>query len=53
MIEMSSQRKMRKDLQESQTDPENVTIITEDGGRKVLTWKEYQLYLNPKKEEGE
>jgi len=50
---MSSQRQMRKDLQVSQQNPINVSIVTEDGGRKVITWKEYQNLLNPKKEEGE
>ena len=50
---MSSQRQMRKDLQVSQKNPSNVTIISKDGGRKVLTWKEYQAYLNPPKEEEE
>lgn len=48
---MSSQRQMRKDLQKSQKNPINVTIISEDGGRKVLTWKEYQAYLNPEEVE--
>ena len=42
---MSSQRKIRAEKRADNQDPINVTIVTEDGGRKVLTWKEYQKHL--------
>ena len=44
---MSSQRKARAELREENKDPKNVTIIAADGGRKVLSWEEYQEYLTP------
>ncbi len=45
---MSSQRKERADIRSKQENPINVTII-EAGTRKVLTWEEYQKYLDDQK----
>lgn len=48
---MSEARTNKKKERATPTAQQNVTIISEDGGRKVLSQKEYQEYLNPKKEE--
>lgn len=46
---MSSQRKKRKEAQMKQTNPETVTIMTSDGGRKVVPYED----TIPEKEEDE
>lgn len=46
---MSEQRIRRKEVRAQHNDPINVTII-EEGIRKVITFKQYQEFLNPKKE---
>ena len=50
---MSSQRSDRAKRREDQENPQNITIIADDGGRKVLTWEEYQEFLKPKEPEEE
>lgn len=48
---MTSQRVMRRKRQAARINPKNVTVLIGGMQPKVLSWKEYQNYLNPKEDE--
>jgi len=47
---MSEARKSKQERRAVPKEQQNYTIISEDGGRKVLSYEEYQEHLNPSPE---